>query len=207
MCGEPTGPQCTGGAGRGGRRRYTCAVKTYTVQVGDVTRDLPLMEVPGGLRVALFNMLGDTEVTEAAGKALAAKLPSDVEVLVTPEVKAVSLAHVISRESGKPYIVIRKTQKPYMHDPVAREVVSITTGKPQLLVLDGFDVDKLRGKRVAIVDDVVSSGGTLHSITEILNEVGAEVAAVVAVFTEGQERPEVTALGHLPLFTEERVEG
>lgn len=156
-------------------------MKTYTVQVGDVTRELPLMEVPGGARVALFNMLGDTEVTEAAGKAL---------------------AHVISRESGKPYIVIRKTQKPYMHNPIAREVVSITTGKPQLLVLDGFDVEKLRGKRVAIVDDVVSSGGTLHSITEILDEVGAQVAAVVAVFTEGQERPEVTSLGHLPLFME-----
>ena len=115
-------------------------MKTYTVQVGDVTRELPLMEVPGGARVALFNMLGDTEVTEAAGKALAARLPGDVDMLVTPEVKAVSLAHVISRESGKPYIVIRKTQKPYMHDPIAREVVSITTGKPQLLVLDGFDV-------------------------------------------------------------------
>lgn len=177
-------------------------MKTYTVQVGDVTRELPLMEVPGGARVALFNMLGDTEVTEAAGKALAARLPGDVDMLVTPEVKAVSLAHVISRESGKPYIVIRKTQKPYMHDPIAREVVSITTGKPQLLVLDGFDVEKLRGKRVAIVDDVVSSGGTLHSITEILDEVGAQVAAVVAVFTEGQERPEVTSLGHLPLFME-----
>ncbi|MHA0034797.1 phosphoribosyltransferase family protein [Deinococcus sp. PESE-13] len=175
-------------------------MKTYTVQVGDVTRELPLMEVPGGARVALFNMLGDTEVTEAAGKALAARLPGDVDMLVTPEVKAVSLAHVISRESGKPYIVIRKTQKPYMHNPIAREVVSITTGKPQLLVLDGFDVEKLRGKRVAIVDDVVSSGGTLHSITEILDEVGAQVAAVVAVFTEGQERPEVTSLGHLPLF-------
>lgn len=179
-------------------------MNTYQVKIGDVTRDLPLIPVPSGQRVALFNMLGDTEVTEAAGKALAAKLPSEVEMLITPEVKAVSLAHVISRESGKPYIVIRKTQKPYMHQPVVREVVSITTGKPQTLVLDGFDVERLRGHKVAIVDDVVSSGGTLHAITEILNEVGAEVTAVVAVFTEGQERPEVTALGHLPLFEAEQ---
>ena len=176
------------------------SVKTYTVQVGGVERELPVMAVAPGVSVALFNMLGDTEVTEAAGRALAERLPAEVDILVTPEVKAVSLAHVISRESGKPYIVIRKTQKPYMHDPLAREVVSITTGKPQTLVLDGFDVEKLRGKRVAIVDDVVSSGGTLHSITSLLEEVGAEVAAVVAVFTEGQERPEVLALGHLPLF-------
>lgn len=168
--------------------------------MGGVGRELPIVEVAPGVSVALFNMLGDTEVTEAAGRALAAKLPKDVEVLVTPEVKALSLAHVISRESGLPYIVIRKTEKPYMVRPVAREVVSITTGKPQLLVLDGFDVDKIRGRKVAIVDDVVSSGGTLHSLSEIISQVGGEVAAVVAVFTEGQERPDVISLGHLPLF-------
>lgn len=176
-------------------------MRTYKVEVGDVTRELPVVEVSPGVSVALFNMLGDTEVTEAAGRALAARLPDDIDVLVTPEVKALSLAHVISRETGKPYIVIRKTQKPYMVDPIAREVVSITTGKPQLLVLDGFDVSKVSGKRVAIVDDVVSSGGTLHSLRQIIEEVGGEVAAVVAVFTEGQERPDVTALGHLPLFS------
>ncbi|WP_110886209.1 phosphoribosyltransferase family protein [Deinococcus yavapaiensis] len=175
-------------------------MRTFPVSVGGVSRELPIVEVAPGVSVALFNMLGDTEVTEAAGRALAAKLPRDVEVLVTPEVKALGLAHVISRESGLPYIVIRKTEKPYMVRPVAREVVSITTGKPQLLVLDGFDVDKIQGRKVAIVDDVVSSGGTLHSLSEIISEVGGEVAAVVAVFTEGQERPEVISLGHLPLF-------
>ncbi|WP_103128763.1 phosphoribosyltransferase family protein [Deinococcus aerius] len=175
-------------------------MRTYKVEVGDVMRELPVVPVAPGVSVALFNMLGDTEVTEAAGRELARRLPAEIDVLVTPEVKAVSLAHVISRESGKPYIVIRKTQKPYMVDPIAREVVSITTGKPQLLVLDGFDVEKIRGRKVAIVDDVVSSGGTLNSLRQIIEEVGGEVAAVVAVFTEGQERPEVTALGHLPLF-------
>ena len=176
-------------------------VKTYSVQVGTVKRVLPIVEVASGVSVALFNMLGDTEVTEAAGIELAKLLPLDIEVLVTPEVKALGLAHVISRESGRPYIVIRKTEKPYMINPVAREVISITTGKPQLLVLDGLDVAKIRVKKVAIVDDVVSSGGTLASLRQIIQEVGGEVAAVMAVFTEGQERPEVTALGHLPLFT------
>ncbi|GAA4003061.1 phosphoribosyltransferase family protein [Deinococcus rubellus] len=169
--------------------------------MGTVTRDLPVVEVAPGVNIALFNMLGDTEVTEAAGKALAALIPGGVDVLVTPEVKALGLAHVISRESGLPYVVIRKTVKPYMIEPVAREVVSITTGKPQLLVLDGFDISKIRGHKVAIVDDVVSSGGTLASLRQIIEEVGGEVAAVVAVFTEGQEREEVTALGHLPLFS------
>jgi adenine phosphoribosyltransferase len=139
-------------------------VKTHTVQVGDVTRELPIVEVAPGVNVALFNMLGDTEVTEAAGQALARLLPPDID------------------------------------DPVAREVISITTGIPQLLVLDGFDVPKVRNRKVAIVDDVVSSGGTLHSLRQIIDEVGGEVAAVMAVFTEGEEREEVTALGHLPLF-------
>ncbi|WP_189093120.1 phosphoribosyltransferase family protein [Deinococcus ruber] len=175
-------------------------MNTFEVQVGSVKRVLPIVEVAPGVSIALFNMLGDTEVTEAAGAELARLLPADIDVLVTPEVKALSLAHVLSRESGKPYIVIRKTQKPYMVNPVAREVISITTGKPQLLVLDGMDVEKIRGKKVAIVDDVVSSGGTLASLRQIIEGVGGEVAAVVAVFTEGQERPEVTALGHLPLF-------
>ncbi|WP_309571683.1 phosphoribosyltransferase family protein [Deinococcus sp.] len=174
---------------------------THTVHVGRVTRDLPIVPVAPGVSVALFNMLGDTDVTEEAGRELAKLLPPEIDVLVTPEVKALSLAHVISRESGKPYVVIRKTQKPYMVNPIAREVVSITTGKPQLLVLDGFDVPKIRGHKVAIVDDVVSSGGTLHSLRQIIEEVGGEVAAVLAVFTEGDERPEVTALGHLPLYT------
>ena len=176
-------------------------LKTHQVDVGGVRRDLPIVEVAPGVSVALFNMLGDTEVTESAGKALAKLLPPDIDVLVTPEVKALGLAHVISRESGLPYVVIRKTVKPYMVAPMARDVVSITTGKPQLLVLDGFDVPKIKGHKVAIVDDVVSSGGTLASLRQIIEEVGGEVAAVVAVFTEGQEREEVTALGHLPLFT------
>lgn len=178
----------------------TPPVRTHTVEVGDVRRELPIVEVAPGVSVALFNMLGDTAVTEAAGRALAALMPDGIDALVTPEVKALPLAHVISRVTGKPYIVIRKTQKPYMIAPVAREVVSITTGKPQLLVLDGLDVDKVRGKKVAIVDDVVSSGGTLASLTDIIEEVGGTVAAVVAVFTEGAERPEVISLGHLPLF-------
>ncbi len=175
-------------------------MNTHPIQVGDVRRDLPVVEVAPGVSVALFNMLGDAEVTEAAGRALAAQLPPDIDTLVTPEVKALPLAHVISRLSGKPYVVIRKTQKPYMIAPVAREVVSITTGRPQLLVLDGHDVPKLRGKKVAIVDDVVSSGGTLRSLTDIIEGAGGEVAAVVAVFTEGEERPDVISLGHLPLF-------
>lgn len=176
------------------------SLQTHRVQIGSLTRDLPVVPVSDTVKVALFNMLGDTEITEEAGKELAKRIPSDIKILITPEVKALSLAHVISRESGLPYIVVRKTQKPYMVNPVVRDVVSITTGKPQTLVMDGLDVEKVRGQRVAIVDDVVSSGGTLHSLQEIITAVGGDLGAVLAVFTEGEERPQVTALGHLPLF-------
>jgi len=150
--------------------------------------------------VALLNLLGDTELTEAAADQLVARLPAAVECLVTPEVKAVPLAHAMSVRTGLPYVVARKTVKPYMVAPVVREVLSITTGKPQLLVIDGADVGKLAGKKVAIVDDVVSTGGTLDSLQQLLREVGASVTATLVVFTEGEPRDDVIALGHLPLY-------
>src|SRR5690606_10879819 len=92
------------------------------------------------------------------------------------------------------------TVKPYMLSPVTREVLSITTGKPQLLVLDGPDVERLGGKRVAIVDDVVSTGGTLDGLKDLLRSVGADVVTTLVVFTEGDPREDVVALGDLPLF-------
>jgi adenine phosphoribosyltransferase len=177
-------------------------VKTHSVTIGAITRELPIITVAPGVSVALLNLLGDTELTEAAGQLLAEKLPANIDVLVTPEVKAVPLAHVISRITGKPYIVARKTEKPYMSAPVTREVLSITTGKPQLLVVDGFDVPKIKGHNVAIIDDVVSTGGTLRSLGALMRDIGGNVAATLAVFTEGDERDDVIALGHLPLYLE-----
>jgi adenine phosphoribosyltransferase len=115
-------------------------------------------------------------------------------------VKAVPLAHALSRRTGLPYVVIRKTEKPYMVNAIARTVRSITTGRPQDLVLDGGDVERLRGRRVAIIDDVVSTGGTLHGLHDLLDEVGARVAATLVVFTEGDARDDVISLGHLPLY-------
>jgi hypothetical protein len=108
-------------------------------------RELPIVNV-GPVSVALLNLLGDTRLTEAAAELLAARVPAGVEVLVTPEVKAVPLAHAISVRTGLPYVVVRKTHKPYMVGPVSRTVHSITTGKPQDLVIDGADVPRLRGK-------------------------------------------------------------
>lgn len=174
----------------------------HVISVGGVTRALRVVNV-GKASVALLNLLGDTELTEAAADELAKRLPPEVEVLVTPEVKAVPLTHALSVRSGLPYVVARKTVKPYMLEAVTREVVSITTGKPQVLVLDGADVKRLDGKRVAIVDDVVSTGGTLDGLKEMLAGVGAKVVATLVVFTEGEARNDVIAVGHLPLFPAE----
>jgi len=173
------------------------------VEIAGVKRELPIVRVGPDVAVALLNLLGDTELTEAAAEALAQRLPPEVETLVTPEVKAVPLAHALSRITGKPYVVARKTEKPYMINPISRQVLSITTGKPQLLVLDGADVPLIRGKKVAIVDDVVSTGSTLAGLRELIESVGGQVVAVLTVFTEGTPRQDVIALGHLPLFKPE----
>lgn len=175
---------------------------THTVRVGSETRELPIVNV-GAVSVALLNLLGDTLLTEAAAEALAASVPAEVEVLVTPEVKAVPLAHALSVRTGLPYVVVRKTHKPYMVGPISRTVNSITTGRPQDLVIDGADVPRLRGRAIAVVDDVVSTGATLTSLRELLAEVDARVVATLVVFTEGDAREDVVALGHLPLYPAE----
>ena len=177
-------------------------MKTHAVQVGSERRELPVVNV-GRVSVALLNLLGDTKLTEAAAEELSKKLPPGVDTLVTPEVKAVPLAHALSVRTGIPYVVARKTEKPYMVGAVSKQVVSITTGKPQELVIDGNNVPQIRGRRVAIVDDVVSTGGTLKGLTALLEELGGEVVTTLVVFTEGDERNDVISLGHLPLYPAE----
>ena len=175
---------------------------THTVRIGSESRELPIINV-GPVSVALLNLLGDTRLTEAAADELAARVPAGVEVLVTPEVKSVPLAHAISVRTGLPYVVVRKTHKPYMVGPISRTVNSITTGKPQDLVIDGADVPRLQGRAIAVVDDVVSTGATLTALTELLAEVDARVVATLVVFTEGDARDDVVAIGHLPLYPAE----
>lgn len=175
---------------------------THTIQIGALTRELPIVRL-GGVSVALLNLLGDTALTEGAAELLAARLPAATEVLVTPEVKAVPLAHAISVRSGLPYVVVRKTRKPYMLEPITRSVVSITTGKPQDLVVDGADVSRLRGRNVVIIDDVISTGATWVALMALLAEIEAQVLGTAVVFTEGDVREEIIALGHLPLYPAE----
>ncbi len=174
---------------------------THTVTVGSVTRALPVREVAPGVRVALFNPLGDWELNEAIGTELAKLVPEGTEVLVMPDGKAQALLHVLGRMTGLKTVVARKEHKPYMAAPVLKaSVKSITTNKEQALFLGADDAALLKGKKVAVVDDVVSTGGTLLAMQKLLAEAGVELVTVMAAFTEGTPRSDVIALGHLPLF-------
>jgi adenine phosphoribosyltransferase len=178
--------------------------RTYTVTLGDIRRELPIFAVAPNVKIAIFNMLGDTEVVEAAVSYLAERVPPSAEVLLVPEVKAIPLAHSLSMRSGLPYIVARKIRKPYMVDCLEAEVISITTGKPQTLYVDGKDRHLLTGKKTLIVDDVISTGSTIEGLRRLVSEANAEIVGEMAVFTEGDEGswPNVIALGNLPVFVE-----
>ncbi len=172
----------------------------YTVELCGVTRQLPLVEVAPGIRVALFNIMGDTEIVKAVVPTLASLLPDNVEVLAHPEGKGIPLAYEMSAHMGIPYFVPRKDKKPYMLDPISVDVKSITTGKPQQLWLDSRELPKIQGKNIAIVDDVISTGSTLTAMEKLVTQVGGVIVAKAAIFTEGDERDDVITLGHLPLF-------
>lgn len=179
--------------------------KTFAVNVAGVRRDLRLFEIKPGVRIAILNILGDTELVEAAAKALVPKIAaSNVDVLVTAEAKSIPLAHAMSAVSGLPYIVLRKSYKPYMGDALQSETLSITTGKSQTLFLDEKDRESIRGKRVVLLDDVISTGSTLQAMRLIMEKAGANVVAEAAIFTEGDRAQwtGVIALGHLPVWVD-----
>lgn len=177
----------------------------YAVEIAGLKRNLRLFEIKPGLRIAILNILGDTELVQASAKALAEKLKEvEYDVLVTAEAKSIPLAHALSVETKKPYVVLRKAYKPYMGAALTAETLSITTGQPQTLILDEKDVEMMKGKKVVVVDDVISTGSTLQGMRMILTKAGSSVVAETAIFTEGDRAQwsNIISLGHLPLFTE-----
>jgi len=177
--------------------------ETYAVEIAGLRRQLPLFEVAPGLRIAVLNILGDTELVQACARQLAGRLKGEAfDLIVTAEAKSIPLAHALSVEMNKPYLVLRKAYKPYMGETLHAETLSITTGKPQTLYLDEKDRQAVRGKRVALVDDVISTGSTLEGMRKVMDLAGASVVVEAAVFTEGDpsDWKHITALGHLPLF-------
>ena len=178
--------------------------RVYHVQIGSLERKLPLFQVAPGVKIAIFNMLGDTEVVETSAELLAGRMPSGADVIVVPEVKAVPLGHALSARTGLPYAVVRKVRKPYMVDTIDAEVVSITTGAPQQLYLDGKDLALVQGKHVLLLDDVISTGNTLRGLRLLMQRANATIVGEMAVFTEGKpgDWPGIIALGNLPVFTD-----
>jgi len=177
----------------------------YPIEIAGVKRDLRLFEVKPGLRIAIINILGDVELVEACANELAKRLQGlAYDTILTAETKSIPIAHMLSRATGVPYVVLRKNWKPYMGDAIRAETLSITTGKPQTLILDQKDIPLIQNKRVIILDDVISTGSTLQGMKIITEKAGGEVVKEVAILTEGDPSQwrDVLALGHLPLFTD-----
>jgi adenine phosphoribosyltransferase len=178
---------------------------TYPIDIAGVHRELPLFEIKPGLRIAILNILGDTELVTACSKALAEKLAdTSYDILVTAEAKSIPLAHGLSVETKKPYVILRKSYKPYMGNALQAETLSITTGQPQTLYLDEKDRELIKDKKVIILDDVISTGSTLQGMRLLLQHAGGEVVAEAAILTEGERAKwgTIISLGHLPVFTD-----
>ncbi len=179
--------------------------KNYTVVLAGCTRTLPVVQVAPGVHISVLTLTGDAELTEATGKALAQMVPPLVDVLVMPDGKAQPLLHVIQRETGKQAVLARKSKKVYMMAPViSTPAVSITSPEKHTFHLGAEDVAKIKGKRVAIIDDVVSTGGTIRSMLALLKLAEATDVFILAVGTEGQKLPDldVKALHHFPVYLE-----
>ena len=179
--------------------------QTYPVDVAGIHRELPLFEIKPGLKIAILNILGDTELVQACARALASRLnPASYDVIVTAETKSIPLAYALSVETQKPYLILRKSYKPYMGDALQAETLSITTGQPQTLYLDEKDRKLVHGKQVLILDDVISTGSTLQGMRLIMQRAGARVIAEAAIFTEGERAKwrDIISLGHLPVFSD-----
>lgn len=178
-------------------------MKTLTVDLHGVTAELPIIPLPSGVSIALFNLHGNVQLTEHCGKELA-KLVSDCEVLLTAESKGLQLTHVIARELGHPYYAVaRKSKKLYMQDGMEVSInSSITTGREQKLYISKHDAELMRGKKVGIIDDVVSTGNSLVGLEKLVEMSGGEICKKAFVLAEGKaaERDDICYLGVIPLL-------
>lgn len=178
-------------------------MKVHTVDIAGFKADLPILTLPSGIGIAFFNLHGDNELTEHCGKKLA-ELLTDCEVIITAESKGLQLAHCTARElHQRYYAVARKSKKLYMQDGISITIESsITTGQPQKLYLSKHDVDLIKGKKVAIVDDVVSTGASLKGLEDLVEKAGGIVhkKAFVLAEADAADRTDVLYLATIPLF-------
>jgi adenine phosphoribosyltransferase len=174
---------------------------TYEIDIAGMKRQLPLCPVTDDLYIGAFVMFGDVELTVHAAAELLKRVP-EFDYIVAPEAKSIPLAYEMSRQSGINYLIARKKAKAYMTGVFEVRVQSITTAGEQTLIIDTADAEKIRGKRVLILDDVISTGESLRATEELVNRAGGIIVAKAAVLAEGDAagRPDLTVLAPLPLF-------
>ena len=181
------------------------AKEYYRINVAGLDRDLPLCPLNDKLMIAGFVIFGDPELTCAAARDLLAKAP-EYDVLITAESKGIPLAHEMARQAGDSrYILARKSVKLYMKNVLRVDVQSITTAASQTLYIDGSDAEYMKGKRVLIVDDVISTGESLRAIEQLVEAAGGNIVGRMAILAEGDAigRSDITYLEPLPLFNAE----
>ena len=182
-------------------------METYTLNVAGLQRELPKVQINDELAIASFVMFGDTELIEACAEQLVLQegFPSkdEIDILCSPEAKSIPLVHAVARRLEINYVIARKSVKGYMSDPMVEKVQSITTIGAQTLVLDRSDIEKLEGKNVCIVDDVVATGGSIIGMENMLNKIECNVVckAVVLLEEAGYDKDDLVYLERLPIFT------
>lgn len=174
----------------------------YHMTVAGLERDLPICPLNENLSIAGFVIFGDQELTVACARELLKRAPA-YDYIITAEAKGIPLAHEMARQAGdKKYILARKGPKLYMRDIFSVTVNSITTAKEQKLYLDGADAALMKGKRILVVDDVISTGESLRALEALVEKAGGEICGRMAILAEGdaQEREDLIYLEKLPLF-------
>ena len=177
---------------------------TYPMTVAGLRRDLPICKVTDDLYIGAFIVFGDAELTVACARELLKLVPAeDYDYMLTAEAKSIPLIHEMARQSGaKKYFIARKGPKAYMPDPIHVEDTSITTAGTQRLYLGRDDAELIRGKRILLMDDVISTGGSLHAMEQLVALAGGTVTGRVAVLAEGEaaERSDIKFPEKLPVF-------
>ncbi len=174
----------------------------YRLKVAGLERDLPICKLNDKVSIAGFVIFGDVELTCACARELVKKLPPH-DIMITAESKGIPLVHEMAKMAGENhYVLARKSQKLYMRNPFSVEVQSITTAARQTLFIDECDVEKLRGKRVCVVDDVISTGESLKAIEALVEKAGGTVVGRLAILAEGDavKRDDIAFLEELPLI-------
>lgn len=177
----------------------------YKMTIAGIERALPLCPLNEKLQIGAFVMFGDVELTVACASELL-KIAPEYDVLITAESKGIPLAYEMARQrGGERYLLARKAPKLYMRDVIKCEVQSITTAAKQVLYLDGYDAEYMKGKRVLIVDDVISTGESLNALVQLVESAGGNVVGQMAVLAEGEaaDRKDILFLEKLPLFDSE----